>query len=201
MSINIATAPIVIYQKNFAFTTSESPKTSIETTSFGPCHVVVFRANKFKSSESEKKDTFVAMTHMDDKILVKPSIKLIFDRFLTYGIQPKDIRVTIMGGWEEHAVSNSCGKAIVNEINQFGVMALSTQNMYKKKNYGVKDFLAKSNPKDHYFSGARVDAVLDKVYIFNDGEEINEREEQNQKNVFEYEKNFKSTQTVISEIK
>ena len=211
MSVSSSIDPIVIYQKNFAFTSSDSAKSSIETCSFGPCYVVVFRSGKY-----------AAMAHMDDTTSVKPSFKSIFDKFHKQNIQPKDIKVTVMGGWKEHHDSKVWGDHIIQEINNYDVTILNTQNMYKKKM--LKDDVLKNfneenlksldeealfkifenidfngfSTKNHYFKGARVDAKLDKVYILN---ELNEkRESDNRARVLDYNNKFGSTAIAISEI-
>ncbi len=136
------TTCIDIFQKNWAFTTADSDQSQIKTGSFGPCHVVTFATAKF-----------VAMAHIDDNTDIN-SIQHIFNKFAKNNIEPKNIRVTILGGWKDHTESSKWGKMILQKINEFGAANVNTQMMHTK----MQQTNADSPPSNHYFYGVLIDA-------------------------------------------
>jgi hypothetical protein len=153
----VPTDTINIFQKNWAFTSADSPVSKIKTGTFGPCYVVSFTSGKY-----------AAMAHIDDTTKVD-SMKAIFDRFKQNLVPIKDIKVIILGGWNEHPESFKWGQKIVKRIHDEGFENVSTKNMYLKKTKTVFETVMKEDPikanAPFYHLGALIDAKDGKTYI------------------------------------
>jgi len=142
MSVN--TDSISIFQKQWAFTTADSEAPIVKTGSFGPCYVVTFTQDKY-----------AALAHIDDTTQVE-TMQNIFTRFQENGVDPKEVRVIVTGGWKENASSFEWGEKVVAKIKEAGFENMNTALMHVKT-----PITAKSTQKDiskHYFIGLKVDA-------------------------------------------
>jgi len=151
--------PICIFQKNFAFTTADSERTQIKTGPFGPCYVVTFTSVKF-----------AAMAHIDDQANVD-SMSAIFEKFLENSVNPKDIKVIVLGGWKEHPESYIWGQKILNKILNSNFQNVSTTNMHSKKAltpYQEMYGMSPSEVSDHYHFGATVDSTNGETFTLNE---------------------------------
>lgn len=169
------TNTINIFQKNWAFTSSDSESPQIKTGSFGPCYVLTFTSGNF-----------AAMAHIDDNTNVK-TINLIFDKFIENSVNLKDIKVIILGGWQEHSESFQWGEKIIKKMNESGFENVSTKHMYLKKaasiyqqNYGI----SKSDIAKHYHFGALVDSTNGKTFILKEFSPLIEEEQVKQTEEF-----------------
>jgi hypothetical protein len=147
---------INIFQKNWAFTSSDSESPQIKTGNFGPCYVVTFTSGKF-----------AAMAHIDDSTNVD-SITSIFDKFLENSVSLKDVKVIVLGGWKEHPESCRWGGKIVTKINESGFENISTKNMYSKEALTVfqqMQGISESDIPKHYHLGALVDSSNGKTFL------------------------------------
>lgn len=170
---------INIYQKNWAFTTSDSDRTQIKTGSFGPCYVVTFTSGKF-----------AAMAHIDDTTNVD-SITAIFDKFKENSVALADVKVTILGGWEEHPESFKWGLKIVKKITGSGFENLNVKKMHSTRAIPIAQQIqgiTKSELFNHYHLGALVDAVTGKTFILKEYSDLLDQEQmrKNQKFAEEY---------------
>lgn len=190
---DIKTSHIDIFQKNWAFTTSDSERTAIRTGSFGPCYVVTFTSGKF-----------AAMAHIDDSTSVD-SIKVIFDRFKDVSVSFEDVKVIILGGWKEFDESRKWGTNIAQKINDAGFTNISTKNMFSKKMPTVEQQVKKipaSEASNHYYFGALVDSKTGKTYLLHTIMQSLEQEQLRKSNEFAIEHaDDRSMEVNISEVK
>jgi hypothetical protein len=145
---------IPIFQKNWAFTSSESKQTQIITGAFGPCYMVSFTSGKF-----------AAMAHIDDTTNVD-SMQAIFNKFIENSVSLKDVKVVIVGGWKENSESFKWGMMIVNKIltSGFKKEMVSTKNMFSKKIL-TNLRISESEVSDYFHLGAIVDSKTGKTFI------------------------------------
>jgi uncharacterized protein YggL (DUF469 family) len=143
---------IPIFQKNWAFTSSDSKQTQIITGAFGPCYVVSFTSGKF-----------AAMAHIDDTTNID-SMQAIFNKFIENSVSLKDVKVVIVGGWKENGESFNWGSMIVNKIltSGFEKEKVSIKNMFSKK---ILTQISASDLSDSYHLGAMVDSKTGKTFI------------------------------------
>lgn len=184
---------INIFQKNWAFTSSDSESPQIKTGSFGPCYVVTFTSGKF-----------AAMAHIDDTTNVD-SITSIFNKFLENSVSLKDVRVIVLGGWKEHQESFKWGKKIVTKINESGFENISTKNMYSKKalTYSQQiQGISKSDVPRYYHLGALVDSSNGQTYLLTKVSPALEQEQDRQINEFlkKYSSNLLSTELSLTQV-
>ena len=152
--------PILIYQKDWALTSSDAERPVIKTGHFGPCYLLVLstvkvlvekeneslkiKGNEEKSSrkeishlvESQTEKTlatrqFFAMAHIDDSTNVA-SIKDIFDEFAKFDVKPEGIKVSIVGGWKQEKSSKMWGDKILKHIRNAGCKDIDRQLVYLK---------------------------------------------------------------------
>jgi hypothetical protein len=145
---------ITIFQKNWAFTSSNSTKPNIYTGTFGGGYVVTFTSDKF-----------AAMAHIDDNTNVD-SITSIFKKFLDNSVSLKDVKVIVLGGWKEHPRSYKWGKKIVKRIKEFEFKKVSTKNMYSKKTPStiqLRNGIPESDVPEYYHYGASINASGGKI--------------------------------------
>lgn len=176
---------INIFQKNWAFTSSDSESPQIKTGSFGPCYVVTFTSGKF-----------AAMAHIDDNVNVD-SITAIFDKFLENSVSLKDVKVIVLGGWREYQMSFEWGKRIVNKIINSGFEDVSLKNMYSKKGITVfqqNNGVSESDAPKHYHFGALVDSSNGKTFILHEVSQVLTEEQFRQ--LDEFAKRYSSNSSV-----
>lgn len=179
---------INIFQKNWAFTSSDSESTKIKTGSFGPCYVVTFTSGKY-----------AAMAHIDDTTNVN-SITAIFGKFLENAVSLKDVKVIVLGGWKNHPESFNWGERIVTKINEAGFENISTKNMHSKKALTpVQQMqgISESDTHEYYHFGALVDSSNGKTFILHELSPELEQEQNKQMNDFA-EKYFSGLVSEIS---
>ena len=168
---------INIFQKNWAFTSSNSDKPQIKTGSFGPCYVVTFTSGPFAS-----------MAHLDTTTKVE-SLSLIFDKFKENSVSPRDVKVVIIGGWKENTESFKWGEKIVAKIMEAGFEKVSTKNMYLKKALATLGRVQKILLHNYYHFGALVDATSGKTFLLKELSTSIDKEQVRQSKEF-YEKHF-----------
>lgn len=147
---------MVVFQKEWAFTSSESSKPIIRTGAFGPCHVVTFTSGKF-----------AALAHIDEFTYIG-SIQTILDRFLKNSIQPKNIKVTIMGGWKKDEISRFWGKKIFSYILKYPFKEINVSQLFRKKERSDSEYfveLSEKETSEYYFLGALVDSTTGKTFV------------------------------------
>ncbi|MDP1607896.1 MAG: hypothetical protein Q8L98_01120 [Chlamydiales bacterium] len=150
---------INIFQKNWAFTSSDSKKPQIKTGSFGPCYVVTFASSKF-----------AAVAHIDDTTNVD-SIACIFHKFIEHSIPLKDVKVIVLGGWKRHPESFKWGIKIQEKIKEFGCKEVSTKNMYSKETPTIFQQMGEilmSEVSRYYHLGVLVDSSNGKTFLLNE---------------------------------
>ncbi len=129
---------------------------------------------------------FAAMAHIDDNTNVD-SITAIFDKFLENSVSLKDVKVIVLGGWEEHPESFKWGKRIVTKINESGFENISTKNMYSKKALTVfqqMQGISKSDVPKHYHLGALVDSSNGRTFLLKEFSPALEQEQLEQTREF-----------------
>ncbi len=159
---------IDVFQKEWAFTSSDSSRPIIRTGCFGPCHVVTFSGGKYS-----------ALAHIDENTSIG-SIKNIFDRFKTFSIPPENIKAVIMGGWKSDRESRLLGKEILSFVLRNGVKDINVSQMRRKEELGLSDYFQVLSPEatvKYYFLGACINATTGKTFIVNK-EDIRLSEEQ-----------------------
>lgn len=142
---------INVYQRNWAFTDKDSEKPLIQTGRFGPCCVATFTDGRF-----------AALTHID-AITDFDSINVIFKKFTENSVELKNVKVILLGGWEDEKVSVMSCAIVIQKIYAAGFQNVSTKNMFSKKS-APKEFL-ESNAALYYHFGAQVDARTGETFI------------------------------------
>jgi hypothetical protein len=172
---------INVYQKNWAFTSAESKSPKIQTSSFGPCYEISFTT-----------PGFAALAHIDDTTQTE-SMQKIFDRLAKHSINPKDVKVIVLGGWEEHPESKKWGDKVVKHIKDAGFENLSTKGMFAKKMFkGAFECADQSaRPSEiakelspYYHFGALVDARSNKTFLLKEFNENLEKAQAHQTRKF-----------------
>lgn len=184
---------ISIFQKNWAFTSSDSEKPQIKTGGFGPCYVVTFTSGKF-----------AAMAHIDDTTNVD-SMTSIFDKFIENSVSLKDVKVIVLGGWQEHPKSFTWGTKIVKKINEAGFENVSTKNMYSKKALTIFQHMcgiSQSDAPNYYHSGALVDSRTGKTSLIKEISLSTEEEQlrQTKEFVLKYSSDLRTTEVSLTQI-
>ncbi|MES2345881.1 MAG: hypothetical protein V4494_08110 [Chlamydiota bacterium] len=154
---------ILVGQKQWAFTSSDSNTPKVQTSSFGPCYGVSFIHGKY-----------AALAHIDDTTQIN-SITSIFDRFAEYSIEPKNIKVTIVGGWKEHPESFKWGIFIIQKLQSLGVETISKSIMFRKTIMHDISQTFSQGPQPFFEGGMYVDATLGKTYVLKDPDATIER--------------------------
>lgn len=171
------TNTINIFQKNWAFTSSNSNKPQIKTGSFGPCYVLTFTSGPW-----------AAMAHLDTTTKVE-SLTLIFDKFKENSVSPRDVKVVIIGGWKENTQSFKWGEKIVAKIMEAGFEKVSTKNMYLKKALATLGRVQKNLLHNYYHFGALLDARSGKTFLLKELSTSMDEEQVRQSKEF-YKKHF-----------
>lgn len=146
---------IYVGQKEWAFTSANSGKPRITTGGFGPCYVLSFTAKNY-----------AALAHVDDTTVVE-SINQIFARFKKESIQPNEIKVILMGGWQQHPSSYEWGLKILQLLEASGVGQLSKSKLFSKP--ALQHAMIATNSEDllpFFHPGAQVDASTGKTHLF-----------------------------------
>lgn len=147
---------ILVGQKQWAFTSADSKYPKIQTNSFGPCYGLSFVYEKY-----------VALAHIDDSTIID-SIKNIFDKFAEYCIEPKDIKVIIVGGWREHPESYKWGISILQKLESLGVTTIHKSLMFRKVTMQNESQAFRQGHTPFFEGGMLVDATLGKTYVLKD---------------------------------
>lgn len=171
------TNAINVFQKNWAFTSSNSEKPQIKTGSFGPCYVVTFASGPY-----------AAMAHIDTTTKVD-SLTVIFDKFKENSVSLRDVKVVILGGWKENPASFTRGEMIVAKIMESGFEKVSTKNMYLKKTLATIGKVKKNLLHNYYHFGALLDATNGKTFLLKEPSTSMDEEQVRQSKEF-YEKHF-----------
>jgi hypothetical protein len=190
--MSLSSSSINIFQKNWAFTSSDSESPQIKTGSFGPCYVVTFASGKF-----------AAMAHIDDNTNVD-SLTSVFDKFVENSIAFKDVKVIVLGGWREHSESFKWGEKIVKKIKESGFENINTKNMYLKKTLTIfqqRQGIPKSDIPKYYHLGALVDSSNGKTFILKECSPSLEEEQLRQTKEFAQKYSFDlSTEVSLTQV-
>lgn len=154
--------PLNIFENQYAFTSSDATHPVIRTGCFGPCYVVTFTSGKF-----------AAMAHMNQNINTE-TIRRVFNAFKEQSIEPKNVKVSILGGWKKDEQSSITGINISTFIAKLGCQEVDTSRMHKKEVLPESQYmvqLSESETAKYYYFGATIDsrtgetALMDKEII------------------------------------
>lgn len=147
---------INVFQRTWAFTDKDSKKPIIKTGSFGPCCVVTFASGPY-----------AALTHLDMKTNVH-SLTSIFNKFKNHGVEFKDIKVVILGGWKADKISEMFCQMVICKLNMDGFENVSIKNMFSKEVLSSELTnvpLSNSQAIPHYHFGALIEAKTGNTFI------------------------------------
>lgn len=180
MTIKTKQDYLPVLQTRWSYTSSDSDTPQLKTGIIGPCFVVNFLQNSEKEGIK-----YAAMAHIDSKTDLS-SIRQIFDLFKEKHVNPADVKVLIIGGWDDPELKTRATR-LISYITEAGYVQISN-HLFSKRNM-IKDLIMKtlktpptttsapSKLAPYYHMGFLIDSRNAKSYILkNIDHEIDELE-------------------------
>ena len=168
MSIKTKEEYSPVLQTRWSYTSSDSDTPQLKTGIIGPCFVV-----NFLQKSEEEKVKYAAMAHIDSKTDLS-SIKQIFDLFKEKLVNPADVKVLIIGGWDTPELKKRA-RHLISYITDAGYVHISNL-LFSKRNM-ITDLImgtlktpptttsAPSKLAPYYHIGFLIDSRNTKSYI------------------------------------
>lgn len=167
--------PILVYQRQWAFTTAGSEQPTIKTSSASVCFVV-----------SLTYGTHAALAHIDCDTDVG-SLNQIFLRFQDKKIPIQEIQVVVIGGWKNFEASKAQGDRIKSFLKSLSIREVNDKHMYSKQSHDPSEDpngFSKEEFGKHYHENVVVNAETGKTYFTGNNRAIH-REQRSRNAEFE----------------
>jgi hypothetical protein len=92
------------------------------------------------------------------------SIAVIFKKFTENSVKLENVKVVVLGGWEDSKISTFSCAIVIQKIYAAGFQNVSTKNMFSKKSAPNGKY-PDSESSLYYHFGAQVDARTGNTYI------------------------------------